>query len=78
MSHRSILIEKSPINQFLFKLGFFLYLCKFVLKYFEKFIKGSIQKGYKGTITDIVLLSLPNCHRSTFGKFLSKGRWNTP
>ena len=77
MSHRSILAEKSKINQFLFELGFLLYFCKPVLKHFEQFIKGSIQKGYKGTITDIVMLSLADCHRTTFGKFLSEGRWNT-
>jgi hypothetical protein len=39
------------------------------------FIKGSVQKGYKGTVTDIVQLSLANCHRTTFGKFLSQGAW---
>jgi len=77
MSHRNILTEKSKINQFLFELGFFLYFCKPVLKHIEQFIKGSIQKGYKGTVTDIVLLSLADCHRTTFGKFLSEGKWNT-
>ncbi|MBP2032680.1 hypothetical protein J2Z42_001354 [Clostridium algifaecis] len=76
MSHKNILTEKSPINQFLFKLGFLLYFSKPVLKHIEQFIKGSIQKGYKGTVTDIVLLSLANCHRTTFGKFLSQGVWN--
>ena len=76
MSHRSILTKKSKINQFLFELGFFLYFCKPVLKHIEQFIKGSIQKGYKGTVTDIVLLSLADCHRTTFGKFLSEGKWN--
>ncbi|AND84731.1 hypothetical protein GTH52_05195 [Clostridium tyrobutyricum] len=77
MSHRSILTEKSPINQFLFKLGFFLYFSKPVLKHIEEFIKGSTQKGYRGKITDIVLLNLTSCHRTTFGKFLSEGVWNT-
>ena len=77
MSHKSILTEKSPINQFLFELGFFLYFCKTVLKHIEQFIKGSTQKGYKGTVTDVVLLSLADCHRTTFGKFLSQGKWNT-
>jgi len=76
MSHKSILAEKSSINQFLFKLGFFLYFSKPVLKHIEEFIKGSIQKGYKGTVSDIVILSLANCHRTTFGKFLSQGVWN--
>jgi hypothetical protein len=76
MSHRSILTDKSEINQFLFKLGFFLYFSKPVLKHIEQFIKGSIQKGYKGTVTDIVLLGLADCHRTTFGKFLSEGAWN--
>lgn len=73
MSHRSILAEKSPINQFLFNLGFFLYFSKPVLKHIEQFIKGSTQKGYKRTVTDIVLFSLANCHRTTFDKFLSEG-----
>lgn len=77
MSHKNILTEKSPINQFLFKLGFFLYFSKPVLKHIEEFIKGSTQKGYRGKITDIVLLSLASCHRTTFGKFLSQGVWNT-
>ncbi|GAA0121212.1 hypothetical protein [Clostridium butanoliproducens] len=73
MSHKNILTEKSPIMQFLFKLNFFLYFSKPVLRHIEQFIKGSTQKGYKGTVTDIVLLSLANCHRTTFGKFLSQG-----
>jgi len=73
MSHKNILAEKSPISQFLFKLGFSLHFSKPVLKHIEEFIKGSTQKGYKGTITDIVLLSLANCHRTTFGKLLSQG-----
>ena len=47
MSHKSILTEKSSINQFLFKLGFFLYFSKPVLKHIEQFIKGATQKGYK-------------------------------
>lgn len=76
MSHKNILTEKSPINQFLFSIGFFLYFSKPVLKHIEQFIKGSTQKGYKGTVTDIVNLSLANCHRTTFGKFLSEGVWN--
>ena len=76
MSHKNILTKKSPISQFLFKLGFFLYFSKPVLKHIEEFIKGSTQKGYKGTVTDIVLLSIANCHRTTFGKFLSEGVWN--
>ena len=33
-------------------------------------------KGYKGTVTDIVALSLADCRRTTFGKFLSEGSWN--
>jgi hypothetical protein len=76
MSHKNSLSEKSSISQFLFNLGFFLYFSKPVLKHVEQFIKGFTQKGYKGTVTDIVLLSLANCHRTTFGKFLSEGVWN--
>lgn len=48
-----------------------------MLNHFKQFIKGSIQKGYKVTITDIVLLSLADCHRTTFGEFLSEDKWNT-
>ena len=76
MSHKNILTEESPIKQFLFKLNFFLYFSKPVLKHIEQFIKGSVQKGYNGTITDIVLLSFADCHRTTFGKFLSQSVWN--
>jgi len=76
MPHKNILTEKSPINQFLFNLGFLLYFSKPVLKHIEQFIKGSTQKGYKGTVTDIILLSFADCHRTTFGKFLSQGVWN--
>ena len=47
-----------------------------MLKHIEQFIKGSTRKGYKGPVTDIVHLSLANCHRTTFGKFLSEGVWN--
>lgn len=77
MSPKSSLSEKSPIFQFLFSLGFFLYFSMPVLKHIEEFIKGSTQKGYKGTVTDIVLLSVANCHRTTYSKFLSEGKWNT-
>lgn len=76
MSHRSIVTEKSTINHFLFKLRFFLYFTKPVLKHIEQFVKGSIQKGYKGTVTDIALLSRADCHRTTFCKFLSEVSWN--
>jgi len=72
MSYRNSLLEKSPISQFLFSIGFFLYFSKPDLKHIEKFIKGSTQKGYKGTIMDIVLLSLADCNRTTFCKFLSE------
>lgn len=44
MSYKNILTKKSPINQFLFSLGFFLYFSKPVLKHIEQFIKGSTQK----------------------------------
>lgn len=76
MSHKNNLTQKSPISQFLFNIGFFLYFSKPVLKHVEQFIKGSIQKGYNGTVTDIVSLSLADCHRTTFGKFLSQGVWD--
>ena len=41
MSHKNSLSEKSPISQFLFNLGFFLYFSKPVLKHVEQFIKDS-------------------------------------
>ncbi len=47
-----------------------------MLKHIEEFIKSFKQRGYNVTITDIVLLSLANCHRTTFDKFLSKEVWN--
>lgn len=76
MFHKSILWKKSPISQFLFNIGFFLYFSKPILKHIREFIKVSTQKVHKGTINDIVLLSLANCNRTTFGKFLSEGVWN--
>jgi len=77
MSHKDLLSNKSPIIQFLFSLGLFIYFSKPVLKHFSEFIEGSCQKGYKGTVTDIVLLSTSGCHRTTYGKFLSDGAWDT-
>jgi len=75
MSHKYMLTDKSPINQFLLNLYFFLYFSKPVVKHIEEFIKGAVCKGYKGTVKDIVDLSLANCHRTTYGKFLSEGVW---
>lgn len=73
MPRKSSLSKKLQINQFLFELRFFLYFSKLVLKHVEQFIKGIIQKGYQVTINDIILLSIADYHRTTFGKFLSKG-----
>ncbi|EYE89581.1 hypothetical protein Q428_01570 [Fervidicella metallireducens AeB] len=36
MFHKNSLSEKSPINQFLFSLGFFLYFSKPVLKHIKE------------------------------------------
>lgn len=77
MSRKNSLTKKSPIYQYLFQLGFFLHFSKPILQHIETFIKSSVQKGYKGTITDIVYLSFANCHRTTYGKFLSQGLFNT-
>jgi hypothetical protein len=67
--------KESAIEQYLLKLNFPFFFSKPVVRHMIDFIKGSVQKGYKGTITDIVQLSLANCHRTTFGKFLSQGVW---
>jgi hypothetical protein len=67
--------KESAIEKYFIKLDFQFYFSKPVIKHMVDFIKGSVQKGYKGTITDIVQLSLANCHRTTFGKFLSQGVW---
>ncbi len=77
MSYKSILTNKTPINQFFLKLSFFLYFSKPVLKHIEQFINASVCKGYNGTVTDIVGLSLANCHRTTYGKFLSESVFKT-
>lgn len=76
MSHKSSITENSSIYQYLFALKFSLYFTKPVLKHIVEFITAAIQKGYSGTVSDIVLLSFTNCHRTTFGKFLSQGVWN--
>jgi hypothetical protein len=34
------------------------------------------RRGAEYVVKDIVTLSLANCHRTTFGKFLSQGVWN--
>ena len=75
MSHKNILTDKSPIDQFLLELYFFLYFSKPVIKHIKNFLKGAVCKGYKGTVTDIVELSTANCHRTTYGKFLSESVW---
>jgi hypothetical protein len=67
--------EESAIEKYLSKLDFPFFFNKPVIKHMVNFIKGSVQKGYKGTIIDIVQLSLAKCHRTTFGKFLSHGAW---
>lgn len=76
MSHKKIIAENSPIFQYLLKLNFTLYFTIPVLRHIMEFISASVQKGYNGTVKDIVTLSLANCHRTTFGKFLSQGVWN--
>lgn len=67
--------EETAIEKYLSRLNFPFFFSKPVIKHIIEFIKGSVKKGYKGTIVDIVQLSLANCHRTTFGKFLSQGVW---
>jgi len=69
MSHKKIIAENSPIFQYLLKLNFTLYFTIPVLRHIVEFVSASVQKGYNGTVKDIVTLSLANCHRTTFGKF---------
>ncbi|AEF16490.1 transposase IS4 family protein [Thermoanaerobacterium xylanolyticum LX-11] len=76
MSHNKRITENSSIIQYLMKLNFALYFTKPVIRHIVEFIIAATQKGYSGTVTDIVNLSLANCHRTTFGKFLSQGVWN--
>jgi hypothetical protein len=57
--------KESAIEQYLLKLNFPFFFSKPVVRHMVDFIKGSVQKGYKGTVTDIVQLSLANCHRTT-------------
>ena len=68
--------EETSIEKYLSKLNLPFFFSKPVINHMINFIKGSVQKGYKGTITDIVQLSLAQCHRTTFGKFLSQGVWS--
>jgi hypothetical protein len=76
MSSDNRISEKSPAYQFLIELNFLLFFTKPNFNHIIEFLSASIQKGYKGTVTDIVDLSLSSCHRTTFGKFLSQGKWN--
>ncbi|MDI3311900.1 MAG: IS701 family transposase [Thermoanaerobacterium sp.] len=76
MSHDNRITENSSIIQYLLKLNFALYFTKPVIRHIVEFIIAATQKGYSGTVTDIVNLSFANCHRTTFGKFLSQGVWN--
>jgi hypothetical protein len=52
--------EESAIEQYLFKLDFPFCFSIPVVRHVVNFSKGSVQKGHKGTITDIVQLSLAN------------------
>ena len=73
MSHNKRITENSSIIQYLMKLNFALYFTKPVIRHIVEFIIAATKKGYSGTVTDIVNLSFANCHRTTFGKFLSQG-----
>ena len=68
--------KESAIEKYLLKMDFPFLFSKPVVRHMVNFIKAAVQKGYKGTVTDIVQLSLANCHRTTYGKFLSQGVWN--
>ena len=76
MSLDPMLSETSSIYKFLVRLKFLLFFTKPAFQHIQEFVQGSTQKGYKGTVTDIVKLSYALCHRTSFGKFLSKGSWN--
>lgn len=76
MSSNNRISEKSPAYQFLIELNFLLFFTKPNFNHIIEFLSASIQKGYKGTVADIVALSLSSCHRTTFCKFLSQGKWN--
>jgi len=75
MSYRDIITEETGIYQYLQGLNFLLYFTKPVLRHIQEFMTAAVQKGYKGTVTDMVALSFANCHRTTFGRFLKKGIW---
>jgi hypothetical protein len=75
INHRSG--ANALIIQYLIKLNFASYFTKPVIRHILEFIIAATQKGYSGTVTDIVNLSLANCHRTTFGKFLSQGVWKS-
>ena len=76
MSLNNRIPETSAIHNFLIGLCFKFYFSKPVFEHIEEFIKGAISIGYKGKVSNIVSLSNALCHRSSYGKFLSKGAWN--
>lgn len=76
MSSKYIIAKKSPIYQFLIGLNFSLFFTKPNFIHILEFMTAAVQKGYRGTISDLATLSLSACHRTSLGKFLSQGKWN--
>lgn len=76
MSLKPSISETPVIRNFLIGLSFVLYFSKPAFRHIEEFINGAVQAGYRGKVTNIVTLSHALCHRTTYGKFLSKGKWD--
>jgi len=76
MSLNPIISETSAAYKFLSNLKFLLYFSSPVFTHIANFIIAATQKGYNGTVIDIVSSSYELCHRTTYGKFLSKGVWD--
>lgn len=76
MSCKSIISVESEIVNFLLNQKFPFYFSKPVVQHIARFIDAAIKKGFNGTVTDIYNLSYADCHRTSVGKFLSKGVWN--
>ena len=76
MSPLKTIHETSQIYKFLLNLSFALYFSKPVFRHIVEFIYGATQKGFSGKISDIVKLGKTLCHRTTYGKFLSQGKFN--
>jgi hypothetical protein len=73
---KDIILKNCEIYQYFKKIGIVMIFRLTVIMHIVNFIKASTQKGYAGTVTDVVNMSLANCHRTTFGKVLSEGKWD--